>query len=85
MPQISTSFQYPIIFLVLHRITEHKYAASVKLIIHEANDATGCFLGLALNLAQLALIVELTLHNAVRANDADNGERLEKSQLCLDL
>ena len=55
----------------------------VKLIVHEANDATGCLLGL--KLAQNALEVELTLHNAVCANDADYAERLEKRQLCLDL
>lgn len=82
LPEICTVL-LPVVLLVLHLIAEHKHSALVKLIVHEANDATGCLLGL--KLAQNALEVELTLHNAVCANDADYAERLEKRQLCLDL
>ena len=80
LPEICT-FQLSVVLLVLHFIAEHKHSAIVKLVIHEANDATGCLL--LPNLAQLATSSELTMHNAVRANDADYAESLEKCQLCL--
>ena len=82
LPEICTVL-LPVVLLILNLIAEHKHSALVKLIVHEANDATRCLLGL--QLAQLALEVELTLHNAVCANDADYAEGLEKRQLCLDL
>ena len=85
LPEVCTVFPLLIVIFVLDLVAEHEHSALVKLIVHEANDATRRLLGLFFYFHQLALGSEPTLLDVVRANDADDAEGLEQSQLRRDI